>query len=145
MESAVDKVSKRIEAGEEPVLVATSGTAMAIGSLISNKENHIQSKLQGYKINVFSDSKYVVSAVNENWLFEWEKNNYKKKKNKDLWIRFLHIYRKHTIKLTWIKGHSGHPQNEKCDKLAVNASNLPSLKKDIGYENNLNSPKTLFD
>ena len=102
-------------------------------------------KLQGYKINVFSDSKYVVSAVNENWVFEWEKNNYKKKKNKDLWIRFLHIYRKHTIKLTWIKGHSGHPQNEKCDKLAVNASNLPSLKKDIGYENNLNSPKTLFD
>ena len=50
MESAIDKVTKRIEVGEEPVLVATSGTALAIGSLISNKENHIQSKLQGYKI-----------------------------------------------------------------------------------------------
>ena len=50
MESAIDKVSKRIEAGEIPVLVATSGTAMAIGSLLSNKENHMQSKLQGYKI-----------------------------------------------------------------------------------------------
>ena len=51
MESAIDKVLKRIESGEEPVLVATSGTAMAIGALISNKENHIQPKLQGYKIS----------------------------------------------------------------------------------------------
>jgi len=102
-------------------------------------------KLNGYKINVFSDSKYVVNAVNENWVFEWEKKNYKKKKNKDLWIRFLKIYRKHAIKFTWVRGHSGHPQNEKCDELAVNASNLVALKKDIGYENTLNSPTTLFD
>ena len=99
----------------------------------------------GYKIIIYSDSKYVVDAVNKNWVFNWEKISYKKKKNSDLWKRFLKIYRKHQVVLKWIKGHAGHPQNERCDQLAVQASINKNLKTDTGYELNLNSSSTLFD
>ena len=99
----------------------------------------------GYKIIIYSDSKYVVDAVNKNWVFNWEKTSYKKKKNSDLWKRFLKIYRKHQVVLKWIKGHSGHSQNERCDQLAVQASLNKNLKTDTGYELSLNSSSTLFD
>ena len=99
----------------------------------------------GYKIIIYSDSKYVVDAVNKNWVFNWEKTSYKKKKNPDLWKRFLKIYRKHHVELKWIKGHAGHSQNERCDQLAVTASMNKKLKIDTGYELSLNSPNTLFD
>ena len=99
----------------------------------------------GYKIIIYSDSKYVVDAVNKNWVFNWEKTNYKKKKNSDLWKRFLKIYKKHQVVFKWIKGHAGHPQNERCDQLAVQASLNKNLKTDTGYELSLNSSSTLFD
>ena len=63
-------------------------------------------KEMGYKIIIYSDSKYVVDAVNKNWVFNWEKTSYKKKKNPDLWKRFLKIYRKHHVEINWIKGHA---------------------------------------
>ncbi len=102
-------------------------------------------KQYNHKIIVFSDSKYVVEAVNQGWVFEWEKKKYKKKKNPDLWKRFLQIYRQHNVSFTWIKGHAGHPQNERCDELAVNASNAKDLISDIGYEESQNKQKNLFD
>jgi len=102
-------------------------------------------KETGYKIIIYSDSKYVVDAVNKNWLFNWEKTNYKKKKNSDLWKRFLKIYRKHQVVINWVKGHAGHSQNERCDQLAVQASINKKLKIDAGYELSLNLPNTLFD
>ena len=102
-------------------------------------------KQHNHKIMIFSDSKYVVEAVNQGWVFEWEKKKYKKKKNPDLWKRFLQIYRQHNVSFTWIKGHSGHPQNERCDQLAVNASNSNNLMPDIGYEESQNNQKKLFD
>ena len=92
-------------------------------------------KETGYKIVIFSDSKYVVDAVNKQWLFAWEKNQYKKKKNPDLWKRFLRVYRQHKVTFKWVKGHAGHAQNERCDELAVIASSSNNLNVDQGYEN----------
>ncbi len=90
-------------------------------------------KKDGFNVVVFSDSKYVVDAVKKKWLFEWKKNNFKKKKNVDLWKRFLIVYKKHNVKFEWIKGHNNHPQNERCDFLAVEAANSNKLFVDDGF------------
>ena len=86
------------------------------------------------KVLVTSDSKYVVDSVLKGWVFGWEKKGFAGKKNPDLWMRFLKIYRKHKVDFKWIKGHNSHPQNERCDELAVMASNLPKLSIDAFYE-----------
>lgn len=78
-------------------------------------------KWQNADITVVSDSAYVVKAVKEGWIFNWERKGFAKTKNPDLWIRFLNIYRQHRVKFQWIKGHAGHPENERCDALAVAA------------------------
>lgn len=83
---------------------------------------------------VVSDSKYVVDAVQKGWLFNWETKNFTGKKNPDLWIRFLKVYRKHKVDFKWIKGHNQHPQNERCDALAVAASMSENLLIDQYYE-----------
>ncbi len=83
---------------------------------------------------VTSDSKYVVDAVEKRWVFQWEKKGFAGKKNPDLWMRFLKIYRNHKVDFKWVKGHNSHPQNERCDELAVYASNLPNLSVDAFYE-----------
>ena len=85
-------------------------------------------------IHVYSDSKYVVEAVEKGWVFNWVKKDFKDKKNKDLWLRFLKIYAKHQVKFHWIKGHAGHPENERCDQLAVAAAEQKDLPADSGYE-----------
>lgn len=86
------------------------------------------------KVLIVSDSKYVVDAVEKKWVFGWEKIGFKNKKNPDLWLRFLKVYRKHQVDFKWIKGHNNHPQNERCDALAVMASQLPNLSLDAFYE-----------
>ena len=86
------------------------------------------------KVVVFSDSRYVVDAVEKGWLFYWEKTNFNKKKNPDLWIRFLKIYRKHRVSFTWVKGHANNVENERCDFLAVESSEKLDLKIDDWYE-----------
>ena len=93
-------------------------------------------KLKALKTNVLvvSDSKYVVDSVEKGWVFSWEKKYFKDKKNPDLWMRFLKIYRQHHVKLMWIKGHNNHPQNERCDELAVMASQQKDLNIDVFYE-----------
>lgn len=91
------------------------------------------------KVLVVSDSKYVVDAVEKKWVFGWEKKNFSGKKNPDLWIRFLKIYRKHQVDFKWIKGHSNHPQNERCDELAVMASMQEKLSVDAFYESEKDS------
>ena len=109
--------------------------AVIVGLEKLSKENSI--------VQVYSDSKYVVDAVEKKWVFNWEKKNFKGKKNSDLWKRFLIIFRKHKVSFTWIKGHAGHIENEKCDLLAVEASENKNLLVDQGYENTIN-PKSLF-
>lgn len=84
---------------------------------------------------VVSDSKYVVDAVEKKWVFGWEKKGFKDRKNPDLWKRFLLAYRKHKVDFKWVKGHNNHPQNERCDELAVMASQQKNLSIDIFYEN----------
>ncbi len=86
-------------------------------------------------VTIYTDSKYVVDAVEKAWLFKWEKNRFKKKKNSDLWIRFLKIYRQHNVRFVWVKGHANIPGNERCDQLAVEASMQPNLKEDEWYIN----------
>ena len=86
------------------------------------------------KVLVVSDSKYVVDAVEKRWVFQWEKINFKTKKNPDLWLRFLKIYRQHQVDFQWVKGHNSHPQNERCDALAVMASQQEQLSIDEFYE-----------
>ena len=85
-------------------------------------------------VTVFTDSKYVCDSVEKKWVFRWEKQGFKKQKNQDLWKRFLQIFRKHDVRIRWIKGHNEHPQNERCDALAVAASKQQNKKQDHGYK-----------
>mgnify|MGYP001241978770 FL=1 len=93
-------------------------------------------KLDGLVVRLYTDSQYLVNAVNNGWLFSWEKKRFAKKKNPDLWIRFLEVYRRHRVTLVWVKGHNNDPENERCDTLAVAASKLPGLPEDEGYKAN---------
>jgi ribonuclease HI len=93
-------------------------------------------KKPGSTVTVWSDSKYVVDAVEKGWVFNWVKKNFKDKKNEDLWRRFLTVYAKHKVKFRWIKGHNDHPQNERCDTLAVQAGKSAQLEIDAWYEAN---------
>lgn len=85
-------------------------------------------------VTVYTDSKYVADAVSKKWVFNWEKKNFKDKKNADLWRRFLKIFPKHQVQFQWIKGHNNHPQNERCDTLAVVAAKQQNLLTDTNYE-----------
>lgn len=105
---------------------------------------------QGATVEVFSDSSYVVKAVNEGWLPRWERKNWKKVKNPDLWQRFLAVYRLHKVTFHWIRGHAGHPENERCDRLAVSAGAGAVaaglvLPPDEGYESQTSNEENLID
>ena len=91
-------------------------------------------KTNKHKVRLFSDSKYVVDAIVKRWVFEWEKKDFKKKKNPDLWRRYLKIHPKFNIEYNWVKGHAGHPENERCDELAVNAADGDNLLIDHFFE-----------
>ncbi len=98
-------------------------------------------KWQNANIVVYSDSAYVVNAVEKGWVFDWEKKGFKGKKNPDLWKRFLSVYRKHRVSFQWIKGHAGHPENERCDRLAVQSSFMPELPEDTVFANEQKNPE----
>jgi ribonuclease HI len=85
------------------------------------------------QVHVVSDSSYVVKAINEGWLEGWKRTGFKKKKNVDLWMRYMEVASRHRIAFHWIKGHAGHPENERCDRLAVAAYHAPNLPEDTGY------------
>ena len=94
-------------------------------------------KRRDLKVKVYTDSKYVSEAVNQGWVFQWESKRFKKKKNADLWQRFLELYRTLDLTFIWVKGHADIPENERCDRLAVEASYGEELPEDEGYvENN---------
>ena len=95
-------------------------------------------KWQNAEVHVYSDSSYVVNAINKGWLENWQRKGFAKVKNPDLWMRFLRIYRQHRVAFHWIKGHAGHPENERCDALAVAAGAEAVeagqvLPPDLGY------------
>ena len=93
-------------------------------------------KKEKQHVHIYTDSKYVSESVEKKWVENWEKKGFKNKKNPDLWTRFLKIYRKHSVRFFWIKGHNNNPTNERCDFLAVQASKNKVLKTDTYYENN---------
>jgi len=130
------KLRKEISQGFQ----LTTNNRMELLAVIAGLENLKSSQ---ETVTIYSDSKYVVDAVNKKWLFGWEKKNFNKKKNPDLWIRFLISYRKHLVTFIWIKGHNDNLENERCDYLAVKASEGNGLLKDEWYENSKNK-NTLF-
>lgn len=83
---------------------------------------------------IYSDSKYVIDAIEKRWVYGWLKKGFAGKKNKDLWLRFLDISKIHKLKLVWVRGHAGHPENERCDELAVAAYKQPDLLIDSVFE-----------
>ncbi len=91
-------------------------------------------KIPGSDVTIYTDSKYVADSVTKGWVFSWVKKRFKGKKNADLWMRFLSVYKKHNVSFIWVKGHSNNPLNERCDKLAVDASFEPNLLEDTGYK-----------
>ena len=101
-------------------------------------------RFEGSNVTIYSDSKYVVDAVEKGWVFGWEKTGFKKKKNPDLWRQFLALYRKHRVKFIWVKGHANIPENERCDQLAVAAYKAPNLQIDEYYEAEQSSDEQLF-
>lgn len=91
-------------------------------------------KADGMEVTLVSDSKYVVDAVEKGWLTKWLRTNFAGgKKNADLWIRFSRAYKRHKVKMQWVKGHNGHPENERCDQLAVAAALGGNLLDDFGF------------
>jgi len=91
-------------------------------------------------VTIYSDSKYVVDSIEKKWVFGWAKKNFEKKKNPDLWRRFLKIYPKHNVKMVWVKGHAGIPENERCDQLATTAAAGENLEPDVWYEHFVANP-----
>lgn len=95
-------------------------------------------KKEGSEVTVFSDSKYVVDAIEKGWLTGWQRVGFKGKKNIDLWQRFLKVYPKHKVRFKWVKGHADNKENNRCDELAVEAACGHHLPPDEGYERSLN-------
>jgi ribonuclease HI len=110
-----DKV-KELSGGEK----FTTNNRMELLAVIESLESL---KVNKYPIEIYSDSKYVVDSISKGWVFNWAKKpNFGGKKNEDLWRRFLKVYPNFNITLNWVKGHNGHPENERCDKLATTES-----------------------
>jgi ribonuclease HI len=109
----------------------TTNNRMELLSVIVALEALKQPQME---VSIFSDSRYVVDSVSKGWVFEWNKKNFHKKKNADLWKRFLLIYPTQKIKFHWVKGHASNIENERCDELAVAAAQSRHLNIDEGYE-----------
>ncbi len=98
-------------------------------------------KSTDYPVEIYSDSKYVVDAINKGWLRTWQKTGFKKKKNPDLWQRLIPLLAKYKPRFHWVKGHAGQADNERCDELAVKAAQGNNLQEDKGFKPDL----PLFD
>lgn len=93
-------------------------------------------KKDGIPVTIYSDSKYVVDAVEKGWIWGWQKKNFEKKANPDLWQQYIPLHQKFKPKFIWIRGHAGHTENERCDYLAVQAASGSHLLTDDYYERN---------
>ena len=97
-------------------------------------------------VNIYSDSKYIVDAIEQEWIYKWKNLGWKRNKkqkllNPDLWKKVYDLLQKHEVNLFWVRGHNGHPENERCDFLAVKASQQPNLPADKYFES---SPEDFF-
>jgi len=89
----------------------------------------------GLNITVYSDSSYVVNAVEQGWVHNWVRKGFKDKKNPDLWMEYLIYHKKHHIRFVWVKGHANNQWNNRCDELATAAADNGPWLVDDGYEN----------
>jgi ribonuclease HI len=96
-------------------------------------------KTKEHPIEIYSDSKYVIDAITKGWVFGWKAKGFKGKKNSDLWLKYLSLHDKYTIHFHWVKGHNGHPENERCDQLAVEAAEKGPHLIDLVFETNQTS------
>ncbi len=114
--------------------------------LTTNNRMEVTAAIQGLaalkqpcKVELFSDSEYLVNAVEKGWARRWRANgwyrqNKKLAENRDLWEELLNLCDRHQVRFEWIKGHAGHVENERCDQLSLQAAQLPNLPEDEGYE-----------
>jgi ribonuclease HI len=109
----------------------TTNNRMELLAVIVALENMKTNKLP---IKIYSDSKYVIDSIQKGWVFNWEKKNFKGKKNIDLWKRYLLLHSKFNLSFQWVKGHAGHPENERCDELAFNIADSDNLAVDHEFE-----------
>lgn len=128
------------------VVLRCAGRGMELSggySLTTNNRMELLAVIRGLEairwrnaeVHVYSDSSYVVNAINKGWLENWQRKGFAKVKNPDLWIRLAALLKLHRVAFHWIKGHAGHPENERCDKLAVAATaNSSLLHPDPGYK-----------
>ncbi|MBP5374689.1 MAG: ribonuclease HI [Bacteroidales bacterium] len=121
-----DSREKEISGG----FALTTNNRMELLAVIVGLE---QIRWDNAEVHVVSDSSYVVKALNEGWLQDWQKKGFKGKKNVDLWLRLMPLLGRHRVAFHWIKGHAGHPENERCDRMAVAAYHMPDLPEDTGY------------
>ncbi len=91
-------------------------------------------KFEGSNVTLYSDSQYVVNAVEKGWLLGWERKGFAGRKNADLWQRFLRVYRRHHVRFVWVKGHADTVENNRCDQLAVAAAGSANLLEDVGFQ-----------
>ncbi|WP_207906238.1 ribonuclease HI [Flaviaesturariibacter aridisoli] len=91
-------------------------------------------KRPGQSVTVYSDSQYVVKAVEEGWLRNWIRIGFKGKKNADLWKRYHELSQLHSVRFVWVKGHADNAYNNRCDELATAAADGKGLQVDQGYE-----------
>ena len=113
----------------------TTNNRMELLAVIKGLE---ELKVEGIPVTIYSDSKYVVDAVQKGWLWGWQKTGFKNKKNIDLWKRYIPLHMKYKPRFVWVKGHAGNVENERCDELAVLAAGFPNLQIDQGYEMEIN-------
>lgn len=110
----------------------TTNNRMELLAVISALEALTKNNLN---VTIYSDSQYVVKAVNEGWLNNWIRTDFKGgKKNKDLWKRYFALSKNHSIQFVWVKGHADNPYNNRCDILATRAADGKNLLVDEGYE-----------
>ena len=122
------KLKKELSAGYR----LTTNNRMELMGVIAALE---AMKKTGLKITIYTDSQYIVKAIQEGWLNKWLATNFAKgKKNKDLWVRFYDLFKKHQVKFVWVKGHANNPFNNRCDELATSAADGRDLLIDEGYE-----------
>ena len=91
-------------------------------------------KKEGQDITIYTDSQYLVNSIEKGWLWNWVKTGFKDKKNKDLWMRFIPAFKKHRVKMVWVKGHASNPLNNRCDELATFAADNGPWLIDEGFE-----------
>ena len=107
----------------------TTNNRMELTAVIKALEAIKNDKME---IKIYSDSKYVVESIEKGWIWNWEKKNFKKKLNSDLWKVLIPLYKKFNVKFKWVKGHAGNIENERCDELA-NLAQERELIDDVGY------------